>query len=81
MYLYHAGDSSGGTVEYWLSGRCNPTATKRILSNALKQHGQPERIVIDGSQINLEAILSCDRSKQLQDRSERELKPIRIGRS
>jgi putative transposase len=56
-------------------------AAKRFLHKALKQHGRPERIVIDGSQTNREAILSCDTADRLQDRSRRQLKPIRIRQS
>ena len=41
----------------------------------------PRRIVIDGSQTNREAILSCDAESRLQDRSRRRLKPIRIRQS
>jgi len=37
--------------------------------------------VIDGSQTNREAILSCDAESRLQDRSRRRLKPIRIRQS
>jgi transposase-like protein len=37
--------------------------------------------VIDGSQTNREAILSCDATNQLEDRSGRKLKPIRIRQS
>jgi putative transposase len=37
--------------------------------------------VIDGSQANREAILSCDTTSRLQDRSRRKLKPIRIRQS
>jgi transposase-like protein len=37
--------------------------------------------VIDGSQTNREAILSCDAIDRLQGRSGRELKPIRIRQS
>jgi putative transposase len=80
-YLYRAIDSNGDTVEFWFSERRNLTAAKRFLSRALKRHGRPERIVIDGSQTNREAILSCDTTDQLQDRSRRKLKPIRIRRS
>ncbi len=81
MYLYRAIDSSGDTVECWFSERRNLTAAKRFLRKALKRHGRPERIVIDGSQTNREAILSCDTTDQLQDRSRRRLKPIRIRQS
>src|SRR5687767_15518030 len=51
-YLYRAIDSNGDTVEFWFSEKRNLTAAKRFLSKALKRHGRPERIVIDGSQTN-----------------------------
>jgi transposase-like protein len=80
-YLYRAIDSNGDTVEFWFSKRRNLTAAKQFLRKALKRHGRPERIVIDGSQTNREAILSCDAESRLQDRSRRRLKPIRIRQS
>jgi putative transposase len=81
MYLYRAIDNDGDTVEFWFSERRNLAAAKRFLSRALKRHGRPERIVIDGSQTNEEAILSCDTADRLQDRKRRDLKPIRIRQS
>jgi transposase-like protein len=81
MYLYRAIDSNGDTVEFWFSKRRSLTAAKRFLRKALKRHGRPERIVIDGSQTNREAILSCDTADRLQDRSGCRLKPIRIRQS
>jgi transposase-like protein len=48
---------------------------------ALKRHGRPERIVIDGSQTNREAIVPCDMTDRLQDRSRRAVYPIRIRQS
>ncbi len=80
-YLYRAIDSNGDTVEFWFSERRNLTAAKRFLRKALARHGRPERIVIDGSQTNREAILSCDAESRLLDRSRSELKPIRIRQS
>jgi transposase-like protein len=81
MYLYRAIDSNGDTVEFWFSERRNLTAAKRLLRKALKRHGRPGRIVIDGSQTNREAILSCDTTSRLRDRSRRKLKPIQIRQS
>jgi transposase-like protein len=81
MYLYWAIDSNGDTVEFWFSERRNLTAAKKFLRKALKRHGRPERIVIDGSQTNHEAILACDTAARLQDQSGRKLKPIRIRQS
>jgi putative transposase len=81
MYLYRAIDSNGDTVEFWFRERRNLAAAKRFLHTALKRHGRPERIVIDGSQTNREAILSCDTTSQLQERSGCKPKPIRIRQS
>jgi putative transposase len=78
MYLYRAIDSNGDTVEFWFSEQRNLTAAKRFLRMALERHGRPERIVIDGSQTNREAILSSDAESRLRDRSRRRLNPIRI---
>jgi len=80
-YLYRALDSNGDTVEFWFSERRNLAAAKRFLRKALKRHGRPERIVIDGSQTNREAIVACDTTDRLRDRSQRQLKPIRIRQS
>lgn len=68
-------------MEFRFSERRNLTAAKRFLRKTLKRHGRPERIVIDGSQTNREAILSCDTESRLQDRSGRQRKPIRIRQS
>jgi transposase-like protein len=80
-YLYRAIDSNGDTVEVWFSERGNLAAAKRFLHKALKRHDRPERIVIDGSQTNREAILSCDAADRLGDRSRQKLKPICIRQS
>jgi transposase-like protein len=80
-YLYRAIDNNGDTIEFWFSERRNLAAARRFLYKALKRHGRPERIVIDGSQTNREAILSCDTTDRLRDRSRRKLRPIRIRQS
>jgi transposase-like protein len=80
-YLYRAIDSNGDTIEFWFSERRNLTAATRFLARALKRHGRPERIVIDGSQTNREAILSCDTTDRLRNTSRLKLNPIRIRQS
>jgi transposase-like protein len=80
-YLYRAIDSVGDTVEFHLSEHCDLRAAKRFLRKALMRHGRPERIVIDGSQTNREAIIACDGENRLRNRSLRPLKPIRIRQS
>jgi transposase-like protein len=81
MYLYRAIDSVGDTVEFLLREQRDLLAAKRFLRKALHRHGRPDRIVIDGSQTNQEAIISCDSESRLRDRTARALKPIRIRRS
>jgi transposase-like protein len=81
MYLYRAVDSHGDMVEFWFSERRNLAAAKRFLHRALKRHGRPEWIVIDGSQTNRATIFSCSTTNRLQDRSRRKPKPIRIRQS
>ena len=81
MYLYRAIDSTGDTVDFWFSEHRDLSAAKGFLRKALERHGRPDRIVIDGSQTNREAIISCDAEDRLRDRSRRVLKPIRIRQS
>jgi transposase-like protein len=81
MYLYRAIDSVGDTVEFHLGEHRDLRAAKRFLRKALMRHGRPERIVIDGSQTNREAIIACDGENRLRNRSLRPLKPIRIRQS
>ena len=81
MYLYRAIDSAGDTVEFFSSERRDLMAAKRFLRRACQRHGRPERIVIDGSQTNREAIIACDGESRLRDHSRRNLTPIRIRQS
>jgi putative transposase len=78
MYLYRAIDSLGDTVEFFFSEHRDLLTAKRFIRQAFARHGRPERIVIDGSQTNHEAIIACDGENRLQNRTRRSLKPIRI---
>ena len=78
--LYRAIDRNGDIVEFWFSERRNLTAANRFLRKTLKRHGQPARIVIDGSHTDREAILACGMTDRLRDGSRRE-KSIRIRQS
>jgi putative transposase len=81
MHLYRSIDSRGDTVEFMFSEHRSLTAAKRFPTQALNRHGPPGRIVIDGSRSNREAIVSCDTTTCLQDRTRRRLTPIRIRQS
>ena len=79
MYLYRAIDSVGDTVEFFFSEHRDLPAAKRFLRKALAHHGRPNRIVVDGSQTNREAIISCDTESRLRERSHKP--PIHIRKS
>src|SRR4051812_29165361 len=80
-YLYRATDSNSGSVKFRFNEQRNLTAAVRFLCKALERHGQLERIVIDGSQTNREAIVSCDTTDRLQDRARRDPNLIRARQS
>ena len=48
MYLYRAVDERGRTVESHLSRTRNMAAAKAFFRKALKRHGQPRTITLDG---------------------------------
>jgi transposase-like protein len=48
MYLYRAVDERGRTVESYLSRTRDITAAKAFFRKALKHHGQPRTITLDG---------------------------------
>ncbi|BCH35778.1 IS6 family transposase [Mesorhizobium sp. L-8-10] len=81
VYLYRAIDSVGDAVEFFFSENRDLQAAKRFIRKALKRHGRPERIVIDGSQTNREAINACDGESRLREHTRWELKPIRVRQS
>lgn len=78
MYLYRAIDSVGDTVEFLFSENRDLLAANRFLRKALERPADRKRIVIDGSQTNREAIISCDAESRLRDRPRRSVKPIHI---
>ncbi|AZO22638.1 DDE domain-containing protein [Mesorhizobium sp. M1E.F.Ca.ET.045.02.1.1] len=56
MYLYRAIDSLGDTVEFFFSKSCDLPAVQTLLTEGPAVPCRPERIAIDGSQTNHEAI-------------------------
>lgn len=72
-YLYRAIDSVGDTVEFFFSEHRDLAAARRSIRKALRRHGRPERIVVDGSQTNRETITAYDGESRLLDRSIRSL--------
>ena len=57
-YLYRAVDKSGQTIDFLLTEQRDERAAKRFLTKAIRRHGVPEKITIDGSAANEAAIKS-----------------------
>ena len=57
-YLYRAVDKTGQTMDFLLTEHRDEQAAKRFLTKAIRRHGVPEKITIDGSAANEAAIKS-----------------------
>jgi putative transposase len=57
-YLYRAVDKMGQTIDFLLTAQRDEQAAKRFLTKAIRRHGVPEKITIDGSAANEAAIKS-----------------------
>ena len=57
-YLYRAVDKTGQTIDFLLTEHRDEKAAKRFLTKAIRRHGVPEKITIDGSEANAAAIRS-----------------------
>jgi putative transposase len=57
-YLYRAVDKQGQTIDFLLTEQRDEQAAKRFLTKAIRRHGVPETITIDGSAANKAAITS-----------------------
>jgi putative transposase len=55
-YLYRAVDKHGQTIDFLLTEHRDQEAALRFLKQAIRRHGVPERITIDGSAANEAAI-------------------------
>ena len=59
-YLYRAVDKTGQTIDFLLTEHRDEQAAKRFLKKAIRRHGVPEKITIDGSAANAAAITSSN---------------------
>jgi len=57
-YLYRAVDKHGQTIDFLLTEQRDEAAALRFLKKAIRRHGIPEKITIDGSAANEAAIKS-----------------------
>jgi putative transposase len=55
-YLYRAVDKTGQTIDFLLTEHRDEQAAMRFLTKAIRRHGIPETITIDGSEANAAAI-------------------------
>jgi putative transposase len=56
--LYRAVDKQGQTIDFLLTKHRDERAAKRFLTKAIRRHGVPEKITLDGSAANAAAIQS-----------------------
>jgi transposase-like protein len=54
--LYRAVDKAGQTIDFLLTAQRDEPAAMRFLTQAIRRHGVPETITIDGSEANAAAI-------------------------
>lgn len=57
-YLYRAVDKTGQTIDFLLTEQRDEQAALHFLIKAIRGHGVPDKITIDGSQANATAIRS-----------------------
>jgi transposase-like protein len=55
-YLYRAVDKQGQTIDFLLTEHRDTEAALRFLTQAIRRHGVPDKITIDGSKANEAAI-------------------------
>ena len=55
-YLYRAVDKTGQTIDFLLTAQRDEPAARRFLTKAIRRHGVPATITIDGSEANAAAI-------------------------
>ena len=61
-YLYRAVDKTGQTIDFLLTEQRDEEAALRFLKKAIRRHGVPEKITIDGSAANEAAIKSYNKA-------------------
>jgi transposase-like protein len=64
-YLYRAVDKQGRTVDFRLSQHRDIASAKQFFTEAIKQHGPPEKITIDGYPATHTAISELKRAEVL----------------
>jgi putative transposase len=58
LSVSRCGDTSGQTIDFLLTEHRDEPAAKRFLPKAIRRHGAPETVTIDGSAANAAAIRS-----------------------
>ncbi len=69
--LYRAVDKTGQTIDFLLTEQRDEQAAKRFLTKAIRRHGVPEKITIDGSAANEAAIKSYNEEHAPRSKSAR----------
>lgn len=62
-------DTEGQTIDFLLKAQRDEQAAKRFLTKAIRRHGVPEKITIDGSGVNEAAIKGYNEAHGTRDRN------------
>src|SRR3954466_9881676 len=68
VYLYRAVDKAGRTIDFLLSKRRDMAAAQRFFSQAVKQHGAPRVITLDGYAASHRAVAKLKAAERLPRR-------------
>jgi len=68
-YLYRAVDKTGQTIDLLLAVQRDQNAALRFLKKAIRRHGVPEMMTIDGSEANAIAIGATTKNMARQSQS------------
>jgi transposase-like protein len=69
-YLYRAVDKAGRTVDFLLSRRRDMAAAQRFFSRAIRQHGAPRIITLDGYAASHRAVAKLKAAGTLPGRAQ-----------
>ena len=78
-YLYRAVDSTGATIDFWLSAQRDAVAAKRLFQRALRSagHPRPRLINVDGNPSHPKVVTELKRERKLGRRCH--VEPVHIS--
>jgi putative transposase len=66
-YLYRAVDTDGQTLDFLLTAKRDAAAALRFFRKAIRQHGEPETVILDKSGANTAALATLNAGKSEEE--------------